>query len=53
MSQGGSHTAGATFPLQWCRIFCDTNEAHTALKFTFASGDIATGEFKLYKRANA
>ena len=30
-----------------------TAEAHTAIKFYFATGNIANGIFKLYKRANA
>lgn len=30
-----------------------TSEAHTAIQFKMSSGNIATGEFKLYRRLNA
>ena len=52
-SSGGNHQSTTTFYAFSSAGHHTTAEAMTAIKFAYASGNIATGIFKLYKRANA
>ena len=50
---GQDHQNGTVFHNHSTGGHYTTAEAHTAIKFTYASGNIATGFFKLYRRTNA
>ena len=41
-------TANAHFRMNMCHGFYDSNSAITNLRILFSSGDIATGNFRLY-----
>ena len=50
---GANHQSSTVFFNHSTGGHYTTAEAHTAIKFTYASGNVATGFFKLYQRPNA
>jgi hypothetical protein len=53
LAYGGFRNNVNVYEFMWSGGFNSTAEAHTAIQFKMATGTIATGFFKLYRRPNA